>query len=193
MIRRPAASAAALALASALALGGCAAGGGGGAAQVDGGNRYVSGDGKTIEYPIARRAAAPEVSGQTLDGGTFDLAAQRGKVVVLNFWAEWCAPCVLESSALDSVYKSTKDSGVIFAGVNSRDEKDKALAFERDRLAYPSLFDPTGRVALKFQDVASTLPTTIVIDRTGRVAAVVHDAVTEEGLAALVRRIAAET
>jgi peroxiredoxin len=195
MTHRPAVTAAVLAFAGALALGGCAAGGSaaGGAAQADGGNRYVSGDGKTIEYPIASRVAAPKVSGDTLDGGTFDLAFQRGKVVVLNFWAEWCAPCVLESSALASVYKSTKDSGVIFVGVNSRDEKDKALAFERDRLTYPSLFDPTGRVALKFQDVASTLPTTIVIDRAGRVAAVVHDAVTEEGLAALVRGIAAET
>lgn len=192
MTHRRAASAAVLALAGALALGGCAAGAGS-AAQADGGNRYVAGDGKTIEYAAAKRVAAPEVSGQTLDGSTLDLALLRGKVVVLNFWAEWCAPCVLESRALVDVYKSTKDSGVTFIGVNSRDEQDKALAFQRDRLTYPSLFDPTGRVALKFQDVASTLPTTIVIDRGGRVAAVVHDAVTEEGLAALVRRIAAET
>jgi peroxiredoxin len=183
----------ALALCAALALlGGCATGTGA-AAQTSGANRYVSGDGRTVEYPVAKRVAAPRVSGDTLGAGTFDLAAERGRVVVLNFWAEWCAPCVLESTALVDVYKSTKDSGVVFVGVNSRDEKDKALAFQHDRLTYPSLFDPAGRVALRFRDVSSTLPTTLVIDRQGRVAAAVHDAVTEDGLRQLVRRIAAET
>ncbi|MEN3307412.1 MAG: hypothetical protein V7603_3614 [Micromonosporaceae bacterium] len=173
-----------------LALSGCSTGT---VAQTSGANRYVSGDGRTIEYPAGRRVAAPRVSGDTLGAGTFDLAGERGRVVVINFWAEWCAPCVLESSALVDVYKSTKDSGVVFVGVNSRDEKDKALAFQRDRLTYPSLFDPAGRVALKFRDVSSTLPSTLVIDRQGRVAAAVHDAVTEDGLGQLVKRIAAET
>jgi peroxiredoxin len=155
-------------------------------------NRYVQGDGKTVEYPVGKRDAAPAVAGQTLDGTNFSLAGEHGQVVVLNFWAEWCAPCVLESSALVGTYKSTKDSGVVFVGVNSRDEKDKAKAFQSNRLTYPSLFDPTGRVALKFADVASTLPTTVVVDRDGRVAAAVHDAVTEAGLTALVRQIAVE-
>jgi peroxiredoxin len=189
--RRLAALAAALGLA--VAAGGCAAGRDA-AGQVNGGQkRYVAGDGRTIEYPRDRRAAAPQVSGPTLDGGRFDLAGQRGKVVVLNFWAEWCAPCVLESAALVAVYRSTKESGVVFAGVNSRDERDKARAFEQHRLTYPSLFDPAGRIALRFRDVASTLPTTVVVDRDGRIAAAVHDAVTEAGLGALVARIAAET
>jgi thiol-disulfide isomerase/thioredoxin len=175
-------------LALVLAPAGCSAG----TRANAGDNRYVSGDGRTIEYPVAKRVAAPQVSGGTLSAGTFDLAAQRGKVVVINFWAEWCAPCVLESTALVAVYKSTKDSGVVFVGVNSRDERDKALAFQNNRLTYPSLFDPAGRVALRFRDVASTLPTTVVVDRQGRVAAAVHDAVTEDGLAQLVKRIAAE-
>ncbi len=173
-------------------LAGCTGTGAAGAGTA-GSNRYVAGDGRTIEYPVGKRIAAPDVTGDTLDGGRFDLASTRGKVVVVNFWAEWCPPCVLESAALESVYKSTKDSGVVFVGVNSRDEKDKALAFQADRLTYPSLYDPNGRVALKFRDVASTLPTTVVIDRQGRVAAAVHDAVTEDGLDALVKRIAAET
>jgi thiol-disulfide isomerase/thioredoxin len=187
----------AVALAAALALAAVGAGCSTGTNAVDqtngGSNRYVSGDGRTIEYPVGKRVTAPPVSGDTLGGGRFDLASVRGKVVVLNFWAEWCAPCVLESTALVSVYKSTKDSGVVFVGVNIRDDKDKALAFQTDRLTYPSLFDPAGRIAVKFRDVTSTLPTTIVLDRDGRVAAAVHDAVTEDGLAALVTRIAAET
>jgi thiol-disulfide isomerase/thioredoxin len=173
-------------------LAGCSTGTGA-AAPSGNDNRYVAGDGQTVEYPVAKRVAAPEVSGGTLGDGTFDLAAQRGKVVVINFWAEWCAPCVLESGALDAVYKSTKDSGVVFVGVNSRDQKDLALAFQNHRLSYPSLFDPAGRIALKFRDVPSALPTTVVVDRAGRVAAAVHDAVTEDGLSQLVKRIAAET
>ncbi|HKT03563.1 MAG TPA: TlpA disulfide reductase family protein [Rugosimonospora sp.] len=181
----------AVACAVLLALGGCSTGTGS-AAPGTNTNRYVAGDGRTIEYPVAKRVAAPAVSGDTLGGGRFDLAAQRGRVVVVNFWAEWCAPCVLESSALESVHKSTQDSGVVFVGVNSRDEHDKALAFQTDRLTYPSLFDPAGRIALRFPDVASALPTTVVIDRQGRIAAAVHDAVTEAGLAGLVKQIAAE-
>ncbi len=186
MIRRVLVPAVAL-----LALAGCTSGSG--AAQADGGNRYVAGDGKTVEYPAGKRVAAPAVSGTTLDGGTFDLAAHHGHVVVVNFWAEWCAPCVEESAALESVYKSTKDSGVVFVGVNTRDVKSKAQAFEKGRLTYPSLYDQPGRVAMDFRDVTSALPTTVVIDKQGRVAAAVHAAVTEQALADLVRKIAAET
>lgn len=179
-----------LLLAAGLGLAGCSTGRNQGPDISD--DRYVTGDGKTILYPVGKRSTAPAVSGSTVDGGTLSLADQRGKVVVLNFWAEWCPPCNAESPALEQVYRSTKDSGVAFIGVNSRDERDKARAYEQDHLSYPSLFDPTGRVALKFPDVAVTLPTTIVIDRSGRVAAAIHDAVTADGLTKVVSQIAAE-
>jgi len=183
----------AVALGLAVATASCSTGSNAAVQANGGGNRYVAGDGSTVEYPPAKRVAAPHVSGETLSDGAFDLAAHRGNVVVINFWAEWCAPCVLESAALVAVYKSTRDSGVVFVGVNSRDQKDLALAFQNDRLTYPSLFDPAGRIALKFRDVPSALPTTLIIDRDGRVAAAVHAAVTEAGLTQLVKRIVAET
>jgi thiol-disulfide isomerase/thioredoxin len=158
-----------------------------------GGNRYVAGDGRTIVYPAAQRKPAPEVRGSTVDGGSFDLASVRGRVVVLNFWASWCAPCRSEAAGLETVHLSTKDSGVTFVGVDSRDEKDAALAFLAGRVTYPSLFDPAGRIALRFADVPpTTLPATLIVDRAGRIAVVIRASVTEAGLAKLVGQISAE-
>jgi peroxiredoxin len=156
-------------------------------------SRYVAGDGKTIVYPLAERKDAPAVKGSTVDGGTADLAGLKGSVVVMNFWAAWCAPCRLESTDLESVYKSTKDSGVAFLGVNSRDERDSAKSFQDARLTYPSLFDPAGKIALSFADVPPTaLPCTLIIDRAGKVAVVIRNGVTQDTLTPLVRQIAAE-
>jgi peroxiredoxin len=158
-----------------------------------GSSRYVAGDGKTIVYQVGHRKAAPAVTGSTIDGGDYSLAAQHGQVVVLNFWASWCSPCRLESRALEATYKSTKDSGVDFLGVNSRDEKDAAQSFASGRLTYPSLFDPNGRVALRFADVPPTaLPCTLIIDRSGNIAAVIRATVTEDTLTPLIKQISAE-
>jgi peroxiredoxin len=157
-------------------------------------SRYVAADGKTIVYPPAQRKDAPEVKGSTVDGASVDLASLKGSVVVMNFWAAWCPPCRLESTDLEGVYKSTKDSGVAFLGVNTRDEKDSAKSFEDARLTYPSLFDPNGRIALRFSDVPPTaLPCTLIIDRAGKVAVVIRNGVTVASLTPLVRQILAET
>ncbi len=114
-------------------------------------------------------------------------------VAALAGLVSFLSPCVLESSALDSVYKSTKDSGVAFIGVNSRDNRDQAVAFLKSRLSYPSLFDPAGRVALEFRDVSNALPSTVIVDRQGRVAAVINASVNRDGLTALLNRVAAGT
>jgi thiol-disulfide isomerase/thioredoxin len=157
-------------------------------------NRYVAGDGRTIVYPVADRKPAPAVTGSTLDGASFDLAARHGHVVVLNFWASWCPPCRLESADLEAVHRSTKDSGVDFVGVDSRDEKDAAVSFAAGRNTYPSLFDPAGRIALRFADVPpTTLPSTLIVDKAGKVAVVIRDAVRQADLARLVTEIRAES
>jgi thiol-disulfide isomerase/thioredoxin len=157
-------------------------------------NRYVAGDGKTIVYPVADRKVAPAVTGSTLDGASFDLASRKGHVVVLNFWASWCAPCRLESADLEAVHQSTKDSGVDFLGVDSRDEKDAAVSFVAGRVTYPSLFDPSGRIALRFADVPpTTLPSTLILDRSGKVAVVIRAVVRQDDLAGLVAQIGAES
>lgn len=158
-------------------------------------NRFVAGDGTTERFPAASRVSAPKVTGELLDGGSFDLKTHRGKVVVINFWASWCAPCRLETPELAKVYQATRAEGVEFVGVNIRDEKDKALAFEDSfSVPYPSLFDPAGRIALGFRDVPpNAIPATIVVDRHGRIAAVFRKALLREELEPVVRDLAAET
>lgn len=155
-------------------------------------NRYVAGDGKTVVFPAAERKAAPAISGATVDGGTYRLAADKGSVVVMNFWASWCAPCRLEASALESTYQATRSSGVTFIGVNSRDERDAARSFESDHTTYPSLFDPNGKVALRFADVSTALPCTVIIDRSGKVAVVIRNTVTQDKLTPLIDQVSAE-
>ncbi len=157
-------------------------------------NRYVAGSGTTEVFKPADRGKAPKVTGTLLDGDSYRLASMRGKVVVINYWASWCAPCRLEAPELVKVARATKSDGVAFLGVNIRDEKDKAIAFEESfGVTYPSLFDPAGRVALQFREVPpNTIPATIVVDRKGRVAAVFREAVLADDLRPVVGDIAKE-
>jgi peroxiredoxin len=179
-------------LALILCLGVLSACGTGAGGQSPAGNRYVAGDGKTVVFAVKDRKPAPDVEGSTVDGGTFDLGSVRGQVVVINFWASWCAPCRLEAADLEAVHLSTKDSGVTFVGVDSRDEQDAARAFVAGRVTYPSLFDPAGRIALRFTDVPpTTLPATLIVDKAGRVAAVIRAGVDQDALRRLVTQIEA--
>jgi thiol-disulfide isomerase/thioredoxin len=144
-------------------------------------------------FPVADRRPAPELSGETLEGTRLDVADLAGKVVVLNFWAQWCAPCRAEARNLNAVYDRTKDSGVAFVGINIRDDRVAAKAMVRTKqIRYPSLFDPSG-LLLKFRGQApQSPPTTLVLDRNGRVAARFLQPVTEGQLLGPVQAIAAE-
>src|SRR4029079_2348822 len=114
------------------------------------------------------RTDAPELRGDLVDGGTFDLSDHAGKVVVINFWGSWCRPCWAEADDLEKVYRSTKANGAVFIGVDTRDARDEAAAFLREHdVTYPSIFDPPGKAALGFDVPPTAVPSTILIDRQG--------------------------
>jgi thiol-disulfide isomerase/thioredoxin len=158
-------------------------------------SRYVAGNGTTEVIEPARRRPAPQITGATLDGAAYRLTDHRGKVVVINFWASWCAPCRAEAPAMQHVYQEHRSDGVEFLGVNIKDGRENAKAFLRNvKLTYPSLYDQPGEVALGFRDTVppNAIPSTIVVDRGGRVAARIIGPTTLSTLRQLVSRIAAE-
>lgn len=135
---------------------------------------YVSGDGTTTIVPEAERVPAPELVGTTLDGQPFTLADLRGKVVVLNVWASWCAPCRSEAADLQAVWTELRGRGVQFVGLNTRDSQAPAEAFvARFAITYPNVVDTDGSRQLLFHDSLppAAIPSTLVIDAEGRVAA----------------------
>ena len=143
-------------------------------------------------FAVADRKPAPDLSGDLLDGSSFDSASHAGDVLVVNFWAQWCAPCVAEASDLEATYQATKASKVFFLGINTRDERDKAKSFLVGRATYPSLFDPAGRLALGFSVVPSAIPSTVIIDRQGRIAAITRQSIQRSELEPVVSQLAAE-
>jgi peroxiredoxin len=141
------------------------------------------------------RDPAPSLSGRTLDGTRLDLTSLKGQVVVVNFWAQWCSPCRAEARNLNAVYDQTKALGVAFVGIDIKDDDVAARTFQRTRkVPYPSLVDPDGLLLLKFRGKApQSPPTTLILDRQGRVAALFPGALTEAQLLAPVQVLAAET
>lgn len=156
---------------------------------------FVQGSGVVTVVPVEDREPAPEFVGPLLDGGEFDLADARGEVVVLNVWGSWCAPCRAEAPALVAVAEDSADDGVRFVGVNTRDTDTAAQAFEEEfAVPYPSVVDPDGRLLLAFRDTLppAAIPSTLVVDREGLMAARVIGPITQTSLADLVDQVAGE-
>ena len=132
-------------------------------------------------YPPAERVPAPKLEGTTLDGKPFALSQLAGDIVVINVWGSWCAPCRAETPDLVRVADEEERRGVSFVGINTRDNPDGAKAFVRaNKVAYPSVVDDDGEVLLALRDTIPTtaVPTSVVIDRQGRIAARIIGAVT---------------
>jgi thiol-disulfide isomerase/thioredoxin len=183
-------------VAAALALGAAACGGGATAQDtaVGNGSSFVSGSYGTTVFQPGSRPRAPEVTGTTLTGGRFTLSADRGSVVIMNFWGSWCTPCREEAPVLAALARHFSGSAVRFIGVDIRDDPASAEAFMRDfRIGYPSLNDPNDAVALDFSSTVppAGIPTTLVIDRTGRIAARIIGPVSYDGLKALISQVSA--
>lgn len=187
-------SAAGLVLAAALAVCAACTGAAADAPQVaDQG--YISGDGTVATVPAGERDRPVRLRGTTLDGRRFDLGDHRGDVVVVNVWGSWCPPCIAEAPDLQRVWEETRAEGVQFVGVDFNDNPAAALAHERRfGVTYPSIEDESGRVLLSLRGSLPprAVPSTLVLDREGRVAARVLGQVSQSTLRALVRDALAE-
>ncbi|QTE00167.1 TlpA family protein disulfide reductase [Streptomyces cyanogenus] len=184
----------AVAAVAALSLSACGKGGisGGG-----GDTNFVTGKLGIDTVPAGKRATAPDLSGKTIDGKALDVADYRGKVVVLNFWGSWCGPCREEAQYFAMVSQQYQGKGVQFVGVNTRDSSTiPAVAFEKEHgVGFPSLYDPTGKLMLRFEKGTlnpQLIPSTLVIDKHGKVAARALEALDDTTLLKMVEPVLAE-
>ncbi|WP_324645308.1 TlpA disulfide reductase family protein [Pseudarthrobacter sp. LT1] len=156
---------------------------------------YVAGDGSVTEFAAGDRKEAVQIQGALFSGAAVTPADFQGKVSVLNFWFAACAPCRVEAPLLEELHQEFKDQGVQFFGVNLRDEKPTAEAFEKTfNLTYPSFDDKDGGVLLSVSGLVppGAVPTTLVLDKQGRVASRVLGEIEEGTLKALITAAVAE-
>ncbi len=155
---------------------------------------FASGDGSYTKIAADKREAAPVLTGTSLDGTRLSTADAAGKVTVINVWGSWCAPCRHEAPALSKAAQQTSAIAA-FYGINTRDlDKAPAQAFVRAfKVTWPSFYDPDGDLLLKFTTLPpKAIPSTIVIDRKGRIAARFLGEVSTITLVEVIRQIAGE-
>ncbi|HEU5354738.1 MAG TPA: TlpA disulfide reductase family protein [Actinocrinis sp.] len=171
----------AAALAGAAVLAGCTNSTGGG-----GDTGYVTSSTTNItNVAPSQRVAAPVLAGTTLDGKQLALSDYHGKIVVVNIWGSWCGPCRLEAPALEETYQQYQAKGVQFLGINVRDTNSAAQAFVGDdHISYPSLQDPSETLLLAFKTVVppTNIPSSIIVDASGKIATRIIGGTTEPQL-----------
>jgi peroxiredoxin len=157
---------------------------------------YIAGDGTVTEFDSTQRPTFLPFTGETESGQMLDSKALEGQVVVMNWWYSACAPCRAEAPELQALYEEFQDQGVQFVGVNVRDTAETALAFDRKfDISFPSIIDAqSGAVSLAFQGVVSpqAVPTTLVIDKQGKVASRILGRIDPSILKTLIETVVAE-
>ncbi|WP_366073874.1 TlpA disulfide reductase family protein [Naasia sp.] len=159
---------------------------------------YIAGDGTVATFPVDDRLSPDPFSGETDTGDELSSADLAGEVTVLNFWYASCPPCRAEAPDLEALNQEFGADGVRFVGVNVRDEAGTSHSFAKTfGLTYPSIVDyRTAAVQLAFSKTISpnAVPTTLVLDRKGRVAARILGQVTEPStLQTIIRETVEET
>ncbi|SEC32109.1 Thiol-disulfide isomerase or thioredoxin [Nocardioides exalbidus] len=138
---------------------------------------YITGEGVPVEVKAVDRGDPVDLTGDDLQGEPIDLADLRGKPVVVNVWASWCPPCIAEQPELNDAADQLGDD-VAFVGVNIRDaSRDDATAFVRDlEVGYPSIYSGDGAALFAFAGTLGprSIPSTVVLDAEGRIAASVQ-------------------
>ena len=168
----------------ALSLTGCS--GGGTSSSED---SFVSGDGSTTFIKISDRKIAPAISGLTLSGTQYTYT--KGKVAVVNVWASWCAPCRAEAPTLAAL--ANKYTDVAFIGILTRDNPATAEAFQRRfKLPYPTIIDDSILIGFKGSLPANAIPSTVILDKKGKVAARISGTVTVAALSELIEKVSKE-
>ncbi|WP_018157060.1 TlpA family protein disulfide reductase [Demetria terragena] len=185
-------------LAGALVLAGCGADEGSISDQARQGDNknYIAGDGSIETLSAGERKGPVTVSGSTLEGKKWNVSDERGTVVVLNVWGAWCGPCQNEMPHLQKVWSQyeKKDAPVQFMGLDQRDSVAAAQStLDKFGVSYPSLRDDGGKTLLGLQGKAATTPTTLVLDRSGRIAARVSGETSEATLRTLVDDVVKES
>jgi thiol-disulfide isomerase/thioredoxin len=156
----------------------------------------VAGSTSAVLYQAGHRPLAPDFTATTLTGARLSFSSYRGRVVVLNFWGSWCAPCRAEAPALAVTAKQYRPAGVDFLGVDVRDTTASALAFARNfGIGYPSVSDSSSVITLDFTAVVpiAGTPTTLVIDRTGHIAGAVFGTATYQELTDILTQVTGKT
>jgi thiol-disulfide isomerase/thioredoxin len=154
---------------------------------------YLDGSTSAWMYKVGHRPLVPDFTGRTLTGASLRLASYRGKVVVLNFWGSWCVPCRSEAPTLAVLSEQYRSRGVSFIGDDVGDTPASALVFIREMgITYPSVNDPGYQIAQELGKVVlvNDTPTTLVIDRTGRLAGVIYGSTTYSVLNTMLQDVA---
>ncbi|RXR23600.1 TlpA family protein disulfide reductase [Oerskovia turbata] len=160
------------------------------------GQGYVSGDGSVKTWDVSDRDEPVVLTGTDFEGGAVDTSQWLGDVVVVNTWYASCAPCRAEAPDLVALANDRAAEGVHLLGINSTDDAGAALAFERTfEVPYPSIEDTRGEAIATLEGAVplQAVPTTVVLDREGRVAARVIGRAEGSTLGALVDDLLAES
>jgi thiol-disulfide isomerase/thioredoxin len=157
--------------------------------------RFVDAQKTGSLIPSANRKPAEPFSGSLLNGASYHSALDSGNVTLINFWATWCAPCVIETPQLDQVYRQYKSRGVRFVGIDTKEAlRDQPRSFVRDHhISYPIVFDESGRVATELGHLpVQGLPFSVLVDKRGRVAAVYTGRLAPADLEPVLNQLVAE-